>query len=59
MAADCGVSVTLRRLVRAILEHQRGVLQDDATVPLARRPATARAQAGRSIRSRRSALIVK
>ena len=36
VAADLGVSETVRRLVRAILEHQEGVLQDDATVLLAR-----------------------
>jgi hypothetical protein len=36
VAADFGTSETVRRLVQAILDHQGDVLQDDATVLLAR-----------------------
>lgn len=35
-AADAPPPETVRRLVRAVLRHQDGVLQDDATVVLAR-----------------------
>lgn len=35
-AAELGLAETVRRLTTAILDHQRGDLQDDATILLAR-----------------------